>query len=161
METREAGAKGRLTFWMQCQRERQCRELRWKGKRLRDRVLATISEELGPPVSSGGVELEVPALILRCWGKAERPARQERPGGERRPVCLASTLSRSGGGFWILWWLRVGPREQQRVLYSPNIRRLQRYRVRGLSDSCRWPSLVLFLAASTPQPWLARGAPSF
>jgi hypothetical protein len=63
-------------------------------------MLTTISEELGPPVSFGGVEL---GSLLESCVVGERPSAplgRNDPGGERRPVCLARTLSRSERGFF-------------------------------------------------------------
>jgi hypothetical protein len=74
--------EGGSPYEMQCRAEADS-GLRWMGWRLREEGLATVSEELGPPVSSGGVELWSlleSCVHLRCWGKAERPARQEAPG---------------------------------------------------------------------------------
>jgi hypothetical protein len=64
--------------------------------------LATISEELGPLVSFGGVELG--ALLESCVDLAfvgERPSAplgRNDPGGERRPVRVARSHARPGRG---------------------------------------------------------------
>jgi hypothetical protein len=59
--------------------------LRWMGRRLRRRMLATVSEELGPRLSIGGVELERLALLGKCpsapLGKNDRAVRGDPRGG--------------------------------------------------------------------------------
>lgn len=89
------------------------KEARLEGERVARRLLTTASEELGARVSLAVLSLRSPARILRCWGKAERPARHKPPGGEEE-TRVSRTLTGSAGyrasrncvlGMASVWWL--------------------------------------------------------
>jgi hypothetical protein len=122
-----------------------------EGERVARGVLTTISEELGPRVFFGGVELAVPARILRCWGKAERPARQDDRAVRGDPRGLLAHCRERGGLECTQLRPRILAEVDVAVSYCPWLYRL-------VSWWFRWyPSflIVLFLAGGRPKAWLA------
>jgi hypothetical protein len=123
-----------------------------RGEGCERRMLATISEELGPPVSFGGVELEGPALLGKRpsapLGRNDRAVRGD-------PYCWCAHTRACEGDSGGMRALQLPRREQQRPSLSAISVGLVLGMLRcclGLSQRARCPSPAVKWCCSWLQP---------